>query len=105
MLGLQTHADESSRQLLETRHPGHNPQQQRRFERAGVVQNAIQNPVRKQLHTLGIADSALAIMLNVLEIVHRQPAQTVANSARMLALATASCKAMLIPIPPTGDMA
>ena len=54
---------------------------------------------------LGFADGGFAVLLDAAEIVYGGKALVSNDSVRMLAVATASCRAMLMPMPPTGDMA
>jgi hypothetical protein len=68
VLGLEAEADDAGGEVLEAGDPGEDAQGERRSDRAGVVQHAVEHLVGEGLEALGAADGGLAVGLDVAEV-------------------------------------
>jgi len=69
VLRLQANADEASGEIRKTRDAGEQTEQERRAEGAWIAKDVGQDPVDKDLHSLGVAYGSLAVVLDTSEIV------------------------------------
>jgi hypothetical protein len=70
VLGLEAHADEASGEVFEAWDAGGDAEGERRRDWAGVLEGAGEDAVSEDLHALGVADGALAVVLDASQIVH-----------------------------------
>ena len=68
MFGLDAHPDQAAGQIVEAWKVGDDPKDQRRVDRAGVLENAIQNPVGEDLDGLGPSNRFLPILLHPFQV-------------------------------------
>ena len=104
MLRLESHANEVCSRALGSGQGSRDAQQKCRFDGAGIVKDAVEDAVGEDLYALRVVDGAFAIVLD-LSRCSGVSVPVRSGSVSMLAVATASCTAMLMPMPPTGDMA
>ena len=69
VLGLQAEADEAGGEVLEAGDAGEDAQCERHRDRAGVVQDAVEDAVSKDLEGLRAMDGLFAVVLDLLQVV------------------------------------
>ena len=70
MLRLQSHADEASGEILEAGNAGDDAKCEWRGDGAGALEGAGEDAVGEDLHSLGVAHGAFAVVLDAAQIVH-----------------------------------
>ena len=68
MFGLQAHADEACCEVFEARNAGEDTERERKLYWGRIVQDPVENTVRKYLKALGVAYGAFPMLLNLLQM-------------------------------------
>ena len=66
MLGLQAHAYETRGEVLESRNTGEDAQRERKLYWGWIVEDAVENAMRKYLKSLSIAHGGFTVLLDLL---------------------------------------